>query len=113
MSLINYYFRTAKNGFVYTKNIFLYFKILYISFIGLLWRYSKFFDKIYKKKSSFCWEYIYNTPFGKYLCYNMHDFRMMDSNYEIEIQNTIKKEKSQGGGVDILLIFDQILVDMQ
>lgn len=104
-NLIKYYCLIAKYAFHYTKNLFLPFKIIFFAFLGFLWRYSKGFDKIYKKLSSYSWKYIYDTPFWKYACYNMHDFRMMDPNYEPQIQSLIKKiSKALPSGEDIYFI---------
>lgn len=96
MSKISNFFKRYINFYKYTWSIIFIFRILIAQFfvkIGdISWRDSKFWVKMLKVANYFCSkEYIFNTPFWKYLSWSLQEYVLMDDNYEPEIWKLIKK----------------------
>ncbi len=91
ISLIKSHLKNLANAYHYTKSFWL---CIYILILWIKWFLAKIFwwafKKRYIKYRNKSREYIFDTPFWKYLCWNMITYAAMDKNYEIEIQKTLK-----------------------
>lgn len=82
------------NFWKYTKNVWFMIRVV-IAWIFVkmsnIWNH-KFWVKMLKFANFFCSkEYIFNTPFWKYLCSSLQEYVLMDKDYETDIWKVIKK----------------------
>lgn len=92
MNSLKNYLHLANESYSYTKNLFLSIKILYLWLIWLLKRILPL-NNYYKKITSSYKDYIFTTPFWKYLCTTTNEYFMMDKDYEPEIKKIINQGK--------------------
>lgn len=101
------------NYFKYTKSIWFMCRVLiawlFTKIWFSLWMNSKIWASLLKVANYFCSkEYIFNTPFWKYLTSSLQEYILMDNDYEPDIYKTIKnvenKLKSKQENTDKYLI---------
>lgn len=103
--LINYY--------LYTKSIWFMFRLLlawiFVKLYNIFWMKSKMWIFLLRIANRFCSkEYIFTTPFWKYLCKWLQEYILMNKNYEPWIWNIIKKLSQNHDGGYIINIWCNI-----
>lgn len=84
------------NFWKYTKSVWFMIRVIvawiFVKLGNIPWVESKFWVKMLKLANCFCsQEYIFNTPFWKYLSSSLQEYLLMDKNYESEIWKVIHK----------------------